>query len=65
MLFGIPFVFSGQSMSQFQTIFLSAALGLCAGFGHAILSYHAGLPLSLMDQATQLFEPAPQQSRYF
>ncbi|MGF1536412.1 MAG: hypothetical protein ACFB4J_08020 [Elainellaceae cyanobacterium] len=34
-----------------NSIVLSAILGLIAGMGHGIVSHHADLPLSLVEQA--------------
>lgn len=52
------------SMNQFNTVWISAVVGLFAGVGHAVVSHHADLPLSLFDQATQLFD-TESESQYF
>ena len=51
-------------MTQLSTVWLSALLGLFAGVGHGIVAHHAELPVSLVEQATDLVVTEP-QSQFF
>ncbi|MEO1590316.1 MAG: hypothetical protein AAFU71_03375 [Cyanobacteria bacterium J06632_22] len=40
-------------MIQLRDLLLPAVIGLVAGIGHGVVSHHADLPLSLVDQVIQ------------